>query len=78
MTKRPSARSSTGRPAVRLPFSGNFIDIVNELVDDVSHAWSYRRRARADARVDAVRAFNRFYTARIGVLGEGLLARPTR
>src|SRR4051795_4714936 len=29
-----------------------------------------------DARVAAVRAFNRFYTARIGVLGDGRLRTP--
>jgi len=32
--------------------------------------------AQAGARVDAVRGFNRFYTQKIGVLQEGLLASP--
>ena len=32
--------------------------------------------AVASARVDAVRGFNRFYTRRIGVLGEHLLDSP--
>ena len=34
--------------------------------------------AAAEDRVAAVRAFNRFYTARIGVLRDGLLRTPTR
>ena len=32
-----------------------------------------RVQAAADARIDAVRGFNRFYTRRIGVLRAGLL-----
>lgn len=34
------------------------------------------RNAESDARIDAIRRFNRFYTRRIGALGEGHLETP--
>ena len=68
-TQRPSVRSSTAHPeASRRPQSLT--------PTTKSLTMSGMPSPRREDRIAAVRAFNRFYTARIGVLRDGLLRTP--
>lgn len=56
--------------------TAEILDCVKYLADPPGREVPGMAETELQARVDAVRAFNRFYTQKIGVLQEGLLASP--